>query len=136
MVFMFDTDTEYETYLNPVFPHSFPDPFILKFRGEYIAYCTGLWRDGKAFGILRSRDLVSWTEIGGAMVPLEIYAPFYWAPEITYSNGNFYLYYSVGNETFMEIRVAVSDTPDGGFVDCGMKLTSEDFAIDAHVFID
>ncbi|MDQ3797911.1 MAG: glycoside hydrolase family 43 protein [Acidobacteriota bacterium] len=124
------------TYLNPVYPHSFPDPFVLKFRGEYFAYCTGLWRDGKVFGVLRSRDLVNWQEIGGAMQPLANDAPFYWAPEVTYHNGRFYLYYSVGNETLMELRVAVSDRPDGGFVDSGHKLTTEDFAIDAHVFED
>ncbi|HEX8367400.1 MAG TPA: glycoside hydrolase family 43 protein [Pyrinomonadaceae bacterium] len=126
----------FETYLNPVYPHSFPDPFVLKFRGEYFAYCTDFWRDGKVFGVLRSRDLVDWQEIGGAMQPLETGAPFYWAPEVTYHNGKFYLYYSVGNETLMELRVAVSDRPDGGFVDSGHRLSNEDFAIDAHVFED
>lgn len=125
-----------QTYVNPVYPRSFPDPFILKFRGEYFAYCTGICTDGKAFGVLRSRDLVDWTEVGGAMNQLEHRPPFYWAPEVTYSNGKFYLYYSVGNETLMEIRVAVSDTPEGGFLDCGERLTFQDFAIDAHVFTD
>lgn len=125
-----------ETYLNPVYPQSFPDPFILKFRGEYFAYCTDVWRDGKVFGVLRSRDLVNWTEIGGAMNRLETDAPFYWAPEVIYAGGKFYLYYSVGNETLMEIRVAVSNRPDGGFLDSGRRLTTEDFAIDAHVFTD
>ncbi len=130
------TDYISETYLNPVYPRSFPDPFILKFRGEYFAYCTDFWRDGKVFGVLHSRNLIDWTEIGGAMNRLQTDAPFYWAPEVTYANGKFYLYYSVGNETLMEIRVAVSDRPDGGFVDCGKRLTTEDFAIDAHVFTD
>lgn len=123
-------------YLNPVYPRSFPDPYILKYRGEYFAYCTGFWQDGRVFGVLHSRDLVNWTEIGGAMNPLKTGAPFYWAPEVTYDNGKFYLYYSVGNEALMEIRVAISDRPDGGFEDCGKRLTTEDFAIDAHVFTD
>jgi GH43 family beta-xylosidase len=125
-----------ETYLNPVYPHSFPDPFVLKFRGEYFAYCTDFWRDGRVFGVLRSRDLVNWTEVGGAMQKLDNDSPFYWAPEVTYANGKFYLYYSVGNEALMELRVAVSDRPEGGFVDSGEKLSTEDFAIDAHVFTD
>lgn len=125
-----------ETYLNPVYQKSFPDPFVLKFRGEYYAYCTDFWHDGRVFGVLKSRDLVNWTEIGGAMERLETDAPFYWAPEVTYSNGKFYLYYSVGNETLMEIRVAVSARPDGGFVDSGKRLTFQDFAIDGHVFTD
>ena len=124
------------SYTNPVFPKSFPDPFVLKFRDEYFAYCTGFAENGGVFGVLRSRDLVSWEEVGGAMKPLVNSPPFYWAPEVTYDNGKFYLYYSVGNETLMEIRVAVSDRPDGGFVDAGRRLTREEFAIDAHVFID
>ena len=123
-------------YVNPVYAHSFPDPYILKFCGEFYAYCTGYWHDGRVFGILHSRDLVNWREVGGAMPALDSDAPFYWAPEVTYDNGKFYLYYSVGNETLMHLRVAVSDRPDGGFVDAGVRLTEQDFAIDAHVFID
>ncbi|MCA1481780.1 family 43 glycosylhydrolase, partial [Bradyrhizobium sp. NBAIM08] len=79
---------------------------------------------------------VNWTQIGGAMEKLDNDSPFYWAPEVVYANGKFYLYYSVGNEALMEMRVAVSDRPDGGFVDSGRKLTTEDFAIDGHVFFD
>lgn len=124
------------TYLNPVYQKSFPDPYILKFRGEYFAYCTDFWHDGKVFGVLQSRDLINWKEIGGAMQPLENSPPFYWAPEVTYYNGKFYLYYSVGNEKLMEIRVAVSAQPWGNFVDCGKRLTNEEFAIDPHVFTD
>ncbi len=124
------------TYINPVYPHSFPDPFVLKFCGEYFAYCTGFSPDGQVFGVLKSRDLVTWREAGGAMRPLDHQPPFYWAPEVTHDNGKFYLYYSVGNEALMEIRVAVSEKPDGGFIDSGHVLTSEEFAIDAHVFAD
>lgn len=124
------------TYLNPVYPRSFPDPFVLKFRGEYWGYCTGFWNDGRAFGILHSRDLVEWEEKAGAMEPLPGGHTCYWAPEVTYDNGRFYLYYSVGNEERMEIRVAVADSPEGPFADSGRRLTGEPFAIDAHVFLD
>jgi GH43 family beta-xylosidase len=124
------------TYQNPVWPHSFPDPFVLKFRGEYRAYCTGFWSDGRCFGILRSRDLAHWEPLAGAMAPLPGGHTCYWAPEVTYDNGRFHLYYSVGNEERMEIRVAVADRPEGPFVDSGRRLTSEPFAIDAHVFVD
>ncbi|HVF30034.1 MAG TPA: glycoside hydrolase family 43 protein [Pyrinomonadaceae bacterium] len=128
--------TERATYLNPVYERSFPDPFVLKFGGHYYAYSTGFADNGSVFSVIRSKDLVHWSDSGGAMKPLEPTPPYYWAPEVTYSEGKFYLYYSVGNETFMELRVAVSDRPDGGFIDAGHKLTSEDFAIDAHVFTD
>lgn len=124
------------TYQNPVYPRSFPDPFVLKFRGEYYAFCTDFASDGNVFGMLHSRDLVHWNELGGAMPPLESSPPLYWAPEVTYYNGKFYLYYSAGNEILMELRVAVSDRPDGGYADAGVTMTSEEFAIDAHVFTD
>jgi GH43 family beta-xylosidase len=123
-------------YQNPTYPRSFPDPFVLKYNGEYFAYCTGQWDDGRIFGVLHSKDLLNWTPLGGAMAELEKPEPFYWAPEVTYWNGTFYLYYSAGNETFMQLRVATSDRPDGGFKDAGVRLTKEDFAIDAHVFFD
>ncbi len=124
------------TYKNPVYPHSFPDPFVLKHRGEYWGYCTGFWRDGRAFGVIRSRDLVSWEPLAGAMEPLAGNHPCYWAPEVAYFAGRFYLYYSVGDEERMEIRVAVAEQPAGPFVDSGRRLTAEPFAIDAHVFAD
>lgn len=123
-------------YQNPVFPQSFPDPFVLKYNGEYFAYCTGQWDDGRIFGVLHSTDLIDWRPLGGAMAELKEPVPFYWAPEVTYWNGTFYLYYSAGNEELMHLRVATSDRPDGGFVDSGRRLTAEDFAIDAHVFSD
>jgi GH43 family beta-xylosidase len=125
-----------ETYVNPVYTRNFPDPFVLKYRGEYWAYCTGVWKDGRCFGVLRSRDLVHWQEVGGAMEPLAEYHPHYWAPEVTYHNGTFYLYYSAGDElNSMHIRVATASHPDGPFVDSGRQLTPEAFAIDPHVFV-
>lgn len=70
------------------------------------------------------------------MDPLPQGFPEYWAPEVTYANGVFYLYYSAGNEETMHLRVATSPRPDGPFVDAGRELTHEPFAIDAHVFTD
>ncbi|MDQ3908620.1 MAG: glycoside hydrolase family 43 protein, partial [Acidobacteriota bacterium] len=125
-----------ETYLNPVHARDFPDPFVLKFAGCYFAYCTGFRRDGRAFGVMRSRDLVRWEELAGALAPLPGGHTCYWAPEVSHRGGKFLMYYSVGNETLMHIRVAVSDRPEGPFVDSGHRLTAEEFAIDPHVFAD
>ena len=124
------------SYLNPVYPGSCPDPFVLKAQGQYWAYGTGLQPDGRAFRILRSPDLVHWTEVGTALDPLPGGHTCYWAPEVSVWNGRYYLYYSVGNEERMHIRVAVAEGPAGPFVDSGHRLTREDFAIDAHVFED
>jgi GH43 family beta-xylosidase len=123
-------------YLNPLYEHDFPDPFVFKFCGEYWAICTGYWHDGGVFGLLHSRDLVHWKDGGSAINPPPFDQPCYWAPEIFYDNGKFYLYYSVGNEENMEIRVAVADHPAGKYVDTGFRLTTQQFAIDAHVFVD
>jgi GH43 family beta-xylosidase len=124
------------TYLNPVYRGSFPDPFVLKYCGEYWAYCTGVWRDGRWFGVLRSRDLVSWEELGGALEPLPGLWPCQWAPELICAEGRFFLYYSLGDEATMHLRVAVAAHPAGPFVDSGRRLTREPFAIDPHVFTD
>jgi len=123
------------TYHNPVYDANFPDPFVLKYCGEYWAYGTGAWRDGRWFGILRSRDLVHWEDVGGALEPLPGHLPERWAPEVSYHNGRFYLYYSIGDEATMQIRVAVADHPAGPFVDSG-PISREPFAIDAHIFVD
>ena len=101
-----DSEGKPGTFTNPVYPHSFPDPFVLKFRGEYFAYCTGDAPDGNVFGILRSSDLVDWTPVGSAMSPLASRPPYYWAPEVVYDNGKFYLYYSAGNEILMSSATA------------------------------
>jgi len=125
------------SYRNPVYPHSFPDPFILKVADEYWGYCTGFQPDGGAFGVIHSTDLVHWEYVGSAMRPIEGDHPCYWAPEVTAEpDGSLLLYYSVGNEETMHIRVAKSMTPQGPFEDCGVELTHEPFAIDAHLFTD
>ncbi len=124
------------SYRNPVYPGSCPDPFVLKYCGEYWCYSTGWAPDGKAIHVLHSRDLVEWRSVGGAMEALPGGAPEYWAPEVTYVNGRFYLYYSLGDGVEMRLRVAVASAPDGPFHDSGRLLTNEIFAIDAHVFED
>jgi GH43 family beta-xylosidase len=128
------------TYRNPVTGIPSADPFVLKHAGEYWAYVTGEWQDGRCFGILHSKDLVNWEARAGALAPLQPPAgeqyTCYWAPEVSYDNGIFYLYYSVGDEEHMHIRAATSTEPDGPFIDSGHRLTSEQFAIDAHVFTD
>ena len=60
------------TYTNPVFKGSVPDPCVLLHDGTYFAFgTTGPDRkaDGRIFTVLRSKDLVDWQEIGGALTP-------------------------------------------------------------------
>jgi len=123
-------------YLNPVHKGSSADPFVLKHKGEYWCYSTGLSKTGSCFPVFHSFDLVNWREMNGAMEPLPHGWTEYWAPEVTYDNGRFLMYYSVGDGVQMQIRVAIAHNPAGPFEDSGHRLTTEEFAIDAHVFQD
>ena len=133
------------TYTNPVYSGSMPDPFVLRHRGVYYAFgTTGGERkpDGRIYTVLRSTNLVDWRELGGALDPPTPDPAYqYWAPEVAYSGGTFYLYYSMGGkeEEKFEIRVATSRAPQGPYKDAGIKLLdceNNRFTIDAHPFRD
>jgi beta-xylosidase len=144
-------------YRNPVYPEYFADPFVWKHDGIYYAVGTGvieahsdvnrsvgaLTLDGEpgVFLILRSDNLASWTPVGSALVTLPPdYGDAYWAPEVAFSDGKFYLYYSVGRgDKAHHIRVGVSDRPEGPYRDMGVRVTDPfriPFAIDASPFQD
>jgi GH43 family beta-xylosidase len=127
-------------YQNPLAPLNFPDPAAIKFRGEYFAYATGEAVDGRIFPIMTSPDAVHWTFRHGAMPPLpDPAAQEYWAPEVAYHDGLFYLYYAVIAFGTPEhhLRVAISASPLGPFEDQGLNMTPDEiFAIDAHPFQD
>lgn len=132
------------TYRNPVWPHYFADPFVLKTgsgEGGYYAYGT-VPIDGTKpqFPVLHSHDLVNWRELGPALEPLrEPRAYNYWAPEVTERDGRFYMYYSATTSVSDEhhrLRVAVAEHPAGPFVDAGVELIPGGFSIDAHPFRD
>ena len=132
------------TYHNPFWTHNFPDPFILKVRGRYYAYATedtlSPGADAQVFPILTSTDLVRWQFVGHAMPALGSHYHRYWAPEVTFHNGQFFLYYAVHreNEFTGGIRVAVAERPEGPFIDSGHDLTGTllPWAIDPHIFRD
>ena len=62
----------------------FADPFVLWHRGLYYAYGTGLHgRAGeRAFEVLSSPDLHTWSSHGGALLPYTDEPLEYWAPEL------------------------------------------------------
>src|SRR5947208_3150303 len=73
------------SYTNPVYPGSMPDPSVIRFKDVYYAFgTTGAkrTRDGRIFTVLRSRDLVRWENLGGALAPpSQNEGVQYWAPE-------------------------------------------------------
>jgi arabinan endo-1,5-alpha-L-arabinosidase len=133
------------TYTNPVYAANMPDPSVKKIGEYYYAFgTTGNARlpDGRIFTLLRSRDLVHWKRLGGALIPPFTNAVYqYWAPEITEANRKYYLYYAMGDEApeHFVIRVAISDKPQGPYMDSGVVLTdcqTNRFMIDPFPFRD
>ncbi len=123
----------------PVYDGYFADPFVLRIDSGYAAYGTGTAVDGRVFEVLRSPDLVRWERVGGALEPLDAaWATDYWAPEVAFHDGTYFLYYSPGTgDAGHLIRVATASSPWGPFEDAGLVLTpGERFAIDAHPFRD
>jgi GH43 family beta-xylosidase len=136
------------SYRNPVIGEYLGDPFVFRHEGRYYAIGTG--RDeatgtagggGSAsiFPLYVSSDLVDWTRTGKALVrPYATQGYTFWAPEVVFVDGVFYLYYSVGFEdTLHHLRVATSRQPLGPYLDAGVRLTSLascPFAIDPHPF--
>ncbi|MEK3885641.1 glycoside hydrolase family 43 protein [Paenibacillus sp. PL2-23] len=110
-----------------------PDPYVLKWNGQYYAYATA--KDGVS--IIHSKDLVNWTSIGYAYQ--EEGRSDYWAPAVIYDNGTFYLYVSNmpsgHHDPHLQVmRVATSSSPLGPFL--YRKTLFETFSIDAHVVRD
>ncbi|HOC49615.1 MAG TPA: glycoside hydrolase family 43 protein [Verrucomicrobiota bacterium] len=132
-------------YTNPVYAASMPDPSVIRHEGIYYAFgTTGNSRtpDGRIFTVLRSRNLVEWEALGGALKPPSPNRQVqYWAPEVVFHRDTFYLYYSMGGlepEKF-ELRVATSSRPQGPYEDAGRRLLdceTNRFTIDAFPFRD
>jgi beta-xylosidase len=132
-------------YKNPVYPQGMPDPCVIRYQGLYYAFgTTGDQRmaDDRVFRVLSSPNLVDWKELGGALKPPSDNPKIqYWAPEVVPHDGRFYLYYSQGTlpDLHFEIRVAISDSPVGPYIDTGTPLQDGDkapFFIDGHPFQD
>jgi len=151
--------TQTHIYTNPVYEGYFADPFVWKHQGVYYAIGTGaaeaqgqvdeiaevISTDSvnklRVFPLLRSLDLRNWHFVDNALVrPDPALGDNFWAPEVAYCDGKFYLYYSVGHEDKNhQLRVAISDTPLGPYQDVGEPLVdpkSCSFAIDPHPFCD
>ncbi|MBL1178205.1 glycoside hydrolase family 43 protein [Pantanalinema sp. GBBB05] len=138
------------TYTNPVYPEYFADPFVWQHQDTYYAIGTGPAEatgqvdeihQQRVFPLLQSNDLVNWQFAGNALQrPNPAWGDNFWAPEIAYSNGIFYLYYSVGHgDKNHQLRVATSSDPLGPYQDAGQSLVDPKncaFAIDPSPFQD
>lgn len=129
----------------PVADGYFADPFVLALDdGTYAAYgsgppAAGAPRSPRVFEARSSADLRTWKRHGGVLERLGAErGDEYWAPEVAYIDGAYWMYYSVGHGIAgHHLRVARAQSPLGPFVDTGVNLTpQETFAIDAHPFQD
>lgn len=112
------------------------DPFIMLFDGKYYAYGTHA-PDGIA--VFVSDDLKSWEVPAAARNGLALHKDdvwndhWFWAPEVYYINGKFYMYFSADEH----ICVATADSPLGPFKQKIKKPMIEDEkCIDNSLFID
>lgn len=127
---------------NPAWLGYCADPHVIKHQGTYYAYGTSGGGGEKKITLLRSRDLLSWESLGGALEPVPgVTSDEYWAPEVAHARGKFWMYYSCPQsdrgELQQRLRVAVASSPEGPFVDCGkLLLPNEGFTIDPSPFRD
>ncbi|HHV43249.1 MAG TPA: family 43 glycosylhydrolase [Firmicutes bacterium] len=118
------------------------DPFVINYLGRYYLYHTG--RTG--VHAYTSTDLVHWNYEGTVLSPCggEHWAEVeYWAPEVLYIDGVFYMYVSGtrktpqgrGDDQLRRLGIARSRHPLGPFQWDSQPLFDE-WSIDAHPFKD
>lgn len=109
---------------NPISNAFSADPSVHFFAGRFYLYATndqgnsGKYWDSTDWRLYTSDDLAHWKD-DGAFLKASIFAWAHegakaWAPEAAYRNGKYFFYAPVGGK---QIGVAVSDKPEGPFVD-------------------
>ena len=99
------------------------DPFVLLHENKYYMYGTRgseAWTD-KSTGLdaYVSDDLENWTEIKDIFLPPENFWADrnFWAPEVHFYKGNFYMFVSFYSETKMRgTQILTSQKPEGPFI--------------------
>lgn len=128
------TISESVSYSNPVLAGDYADPSVIRVGDDYWATATSSeW--APLFPILHSKNLVDWETVGHVFpdkLPEWAEAHF-WAPEITYDNGKYYIYYTAkkkgGN---LCVGVASASSPTGPYTDHGALVCQEVGSIDGY----
>ncbi len=138
--------------LNPSGDISVHDPAVIKDGDTYYMFCTGGGRHGDIIPIRTSKDLINWKRAGCVFDKLPEWCEKLvpgtrgsWAPDISFFNGEYHLYYSVSTfgRNISAIGLATNVTLDSTspyykWIDHGMVVNSnegvDDFnAIDANL---
>lgn len=113
----------------------FGDPFIFLHEGVYYMYGTSA---EEGIEVYCSQDLLHWEGPCGTVDGLALHKDdvwgekWFWAPEVYYLNGQFYMYLSAEEH----LIIATSGSPLGPFKQAEKKPLLESKAIDHHLFID
>lgn len=126
------------TYRNPVIAGDFADPSVVRVGDTYYAVGTSSeW--GPAYPIYSSKDLVNWEYVGPVFAELPKWTMgSYWAPELFYRNGTFFMYYTARRRADKQSVIGVATSKDlrKGFKDHGIIIEWTKEAIDAFVVED
>ena len=113
------------------------DPYILLHNGKYYMYATSA-QDGFKYYV--SENLTDWQEGGYCYKNSPWGENDFWAPEVYYKKGKFYMIYTARWKKNHSLRlgVAVADNPEGPFIDLKPEpLFDYGYAtIDATLFTD
>jgi len=129
-------------YCNPIINYGLADPNIKFEDGFYYLLATGKAPDGRFIPIYRSKDLVKWEFVRGAVErggKRDWNYKNFWAPEVYKIKGKFYLYYTASTEVSPSnsgnrVGLAVSDSIQGPYQNVGIVVPHA--SIDGHVFFD
>ena len=111
----------------PVLSVDFPDPFVLPYRGRYLAYATNARGFEANVQMAQSADLTDWRPIRNAggrlhdampVLPAWTRPGMTWAPSVAAIDGRFLLYFTARERASGRqcVGVAVSADPRGPFV--------------------
>lgn len=112
------------------------DPFIMLWEDKYYAYGT---ESPDGIAVYVSDDLLTWKVPDGvtnglALNKADVWGDrWFWAPEVYYAKGKFYMYYSADEH----ICAATSDSPLGPFrQEVRKPMIEDEKCIDNSLFID
>jgi len=125
-------------YSNPVLPGDYADPSVIRVGDDYWATATSSeW--APLFPLLHSKNLVDWETVGHVFpdkLPDWANAHF-WAPEITYDKGKYYIYYTAGKKGGnLCVGVASATKATGPYTDHGPLVCQDVGSIDGFPIRD
>lgn len=122
-------------HIQPVIPGDFADPSVIRVGNTYYAAATSSeW--APHYPLFTSKDLIHWKQLGYVFAQTPAWAAAsFWAPELFYHKGTYYVYYTARRKSdgISCIGVATSKDPEKGFKDQGIVVAFGKEAIDAFV---